>query len=59
MNRKFIGVTFAIIHLIHLGLLVLLQVKFHPVFELAAFSSLLAGGGAYIFAGLMFIGLMF
>jgi len=55
MNRKFIGVTFAIIHLIHLGLLFLLQVKFHPVFEFAATSSLLAGGGAYVFIVLMLV----
>lgn len=48
-NRKYLGVTFAIIHILHLGTLVVLQYAFHPVFSLAANTSLLAGGLAYFF----------
>lgn len=40
MNRKFIGISFAIIHLIHLSFLILLQLKFHPVFEMTQSASL-------------------
>jgi hypothetical protein len=49
-NRKYLGVSFAIVHLIHLLLLVFLQYFFHPVFERAAASSLIGGGMAYFFA---------
>ena len=49
MNRKYLGITFAITHLLHLSFLVLLQKQFHPVFDLAKTSSLLAGGTAYFF----------
>ena len=52
-NRKYLGISFAIIHLIHLVFLILLQVSFHPVFELAASQSLLGGGLAYLFLVLM------
>lgn len=55
MNRKFIGVTFAIVHLIHLCFLGMLQLEFHPVFELADLTSLIGGGGAYVFVVLMLI----
>lgn len=55
MNRKFFGITFAIIHLIHLCFLVILQLQFHPLFELADTTSLLGGGGAYVFVVLMLI----
>ena len=55
MNRKYLGISFAINHLIHLGFLVLLQQVFHPVFDLAASTSLLAGGLAYFFVVLMLL----
>lgn len=53
MNRKYFGISFAINHFIHLGFLVLLQQVFHPVFDLAANTSLMAGGLAYLFIVLM------
>jgi hypothetical protein len=48
-NRKYLGVTFAVIHLIHLLTLVILQFTFHPIFEIAAGISLIGGGLAYFF----------
>ncbi len=53
MNRKYWGISFAILHLIHLAALAVLQYYFHPVFELAASTSLMAGGLAYLFLVLM------
>lgn len=55
MNRKFFGISFAIVHLLHLSFLVLLQWCFHPVFTFAKTSSLLAGGTAYLFVVLMLL----
>ena len=55
MNRKYWGISFAIIHLIHLLFLVILQQFFHPVFSLAATTSLMAGGMAYLFIVLMLL----
>lgn len=55
MNRKYLGISFAINHLIHLGFLALLQQIFHPVFDLAAGTSLMAGGLAYLFVVLMLL----
>jgi len=55
MNRRYWGITFAIIHLIHLAFLGVLQYSFHPVFEKAAATSLLAGGLAYVFVVLMLL----
>jgi hypothetical protein len=55
MNRKYLGVSFAILHLIHLGFLGLLQYSFHPVFTKAAATSLFAGGLAYLFVVLMLL----
>lgn len=55
MNRRFLGIAFAISHLIHLGFLVLLQQNFHPVFDMAKTISLLGGGLAYVFLILMLI----
>ncbi len=52
-NRKFVGVTFAIVHLIHLCLLGILHLNFHPIFEVAATSSIVGGGIAYFFLVLM------
>lgn len=53
MNRKYWGISFALIHLIHLFFLGILQFAFHPVFTLAATTSLTAGGIAYLFLTLM------
>jgi methionine sulfoxide reductase heme-binding subunit len=55
MNRKYFGISFAILHLIHLAALGVLQYYFHPVFERAATTSLLAGGMAYLFLILMLL----
>lgn len=55
MNRKFFGVSFAIIHLVHLGAILMLQYYFHPVFDNAATISILGGGGAYLFIVLMLV----
>ena len=55
MNRKFIGISFAITHLLHLVVLILLQYVYHPVFTLAKQSSLIGGGLAYVFLVLMLI----
>lgn len=55
MNRKYFGISFAILHLIHLITLAVLQYSFHPVFEKAANSSLVAGGLAYLFVILMLL----
>ncbi len=55
MNRKYIGISFAIIHLIHLCFLLILQTNFHPVFNKAKTISLIGGGMAYIFLVLMLL----
>jgi len=55
MNRKHLGISFAISHYIHLAALGILQYVFHPVFTLADDTSLLAGGLAYLFMTLMFL----
>jgi len=55
MNRKYFGISFAISHLIHLVFLVGLQQVFHPVFELAATTSIMAGGMAYFFVVTMLL----
>jgi len=55
MNRHYFGISFAILHLLHLAFLVLLQQVFHPVFTLADSFALFAGGGAYFFVVLMLL----
>ncbi|MFT5168880.1 MAG: sulfoxide reductase heme-binding subunit YedZ [Saprospiraceae bacterium] len=55
MNRKYFGISFAILHLMHLAALGVLQYFFHPVFEKAATFSLIAGGMAYLFLVLMLL----
>jgi len=55
MNRPFFGISFAILHLLHLAFLILLQQVFHPVFTLADSFALFAGGGAYFFIVLMLL----
>lgn len=54
-NRKFFGVSFGIIHLIHLSLLGLLQTSFYPVFDEKGMITLLGGGTAYLFVVVMLI----
>ncbi len=54
-NRKYFGISFAILHLLHLIALVVLQYAFHPVFEKAVTFALIAGGGAYLFLILMLL----
>lgn len=55
MNRKYWGISFAIVHLVHLCFLGILQMAFHPVFNLAASFSLFAGGMAYFFVVTMLL----
>lgn len=55
MNRRHLGITFAIMHLFHLFSLAILQWAFHPVFTLAKKTSLIAGGLAYAFIVLMLL----
>ncbi|MFK7903997.1 MAG: hypothetical protein AB8B69_02685 [Chitinophagales bacterium] len=55
INRRHVGISFGLIHLIHLGFLLLLQYAFHPVFDLAANASIAAGGTAYLFIVLMLL----
>lgn len=55
MNRRYFGISFAINHLLHLSFLVILQQVFHPVFDLAAVTSLMAGGLAYFFVVVMLL----
>ena len=55
MNRKYIGISFAVLHLIHLFFLIVLQYNFHPVFDQAKTISLLGGGLAYLFVVLMLL----
>ena len=54
-NRKYFGISYALIHTIHLGFLGFLQFNFHPVFSQAMLTSLLGGGMAYLFTFLMLI----
>jgi len=54
-NRKFFGISFAIIHLIHLALIGFLHFKYHPIFFIAKTSSLLSGGLAFLFIALMLL----
>ena len=55
MNRKYLGISFAIVHLLHLGFIGLLQLSFHPVFDQADMTSLLGGGMAYFFVVAMLL----
>ena len=55
MNRRYIGVSFAIMHLVHLGFLILLQFNSHPIFFKAKTISLLGGGLAYFFVVAMLL----
>ena len=55
MNRKFFGISFAIVHLIHLLFLILLQFNFYPLFAQGVDFSILGGILAYIFIVLMLL----
>ena len=55
MNRRYWGVSFAILHLVHLAFLGLLQWSFHPLFELADGFELFVGGMAYVFVIVMLL----
>jgi len=54
-NRKYLRISFAIIHLVHLFYLGVLQYNFHPVFEKAKTISLIGGGLAYFFLIMMLL----
>ena len=55
MNRKYLGISFAIIHLVHLGFIIWLQLSFDPIFSQADLVSLLGGGIAYFFVVVMLL----
>lgn len=55
MNRRYLGVSFAIIHLIHFSFLGVLQYFFYPVFTERSFLSFIPGGIAYVFVVLLLI----
>jgi|CXWL01.1.fsa_nt_gi DMSO/TMAO reductase YedYZ heme-binding membrane subunit len=48
-NRRYIGVSFACVHLIHLGLIVSLQVVFETVIPNTKLFTMVGGGIAYVF----------
>ncbi len=52
-NRKYFGISFAIIHLIHLFFLFLLHLNFHAVFIKRSLTEISLGGLAYVFTILM------
>ena len=54
-NRKYIGISFALIHIIHLAFLIVLHQCFHPVFILRSVFELALGGLAYLFLFLMLL----
>lgn len=54
-NRRYFGISFAILHLIHLFFLVLLNAYFHPVFASRSLFVLFMGGTAYLFVFLMLL----
>jgi len=55
VTRKYFGVSFAMIHLIHLFFLILLHHYFHPVFILRPPITIALGGLAYLFLVLMLL----
>lgn len=54
-NRRYLGVSFALNHLIHLLFLFLLERDFHPVFTENSALTLSLGGLAYVFLSLMLL----
>lgn len=54
-NRKYLGVTFAMIHLFHFGLITIKDVFFEPVFITRGLKSLLPGIITYLFIALMLL----
>ena len=55
MNRKFFGISFAIVHLVHLFFLILLQLYFYPLFTEDSDSLIVVGILAYVFIVLMLL----
>lgn len=55
LNRKYFGISFAVIHLIHLLFLILLHLNFHRLFIWPSIVELTLGGMAYVFLLLMLI----
>ncbi len=54
-NRKYFGISFSLIHLIHLLFLFTLHRLFHKLFVAAAIVELVLGGMAYVFLVLMLL----
>lgn len=54
-NRRHLGISFAVIHLVHLAFLVLLHRDFDPLFSIRSTVSLALGGLAYLFLVLMLL----
>jgi len=54
-NRRYLGISFALIHLVHLALLLLLHRDFNPLFSIRSTLSLALGGLAYLFLVLMLL----
>ena len=53
-NRRYLGVSFALSHFVHLGVLLLLGMRFpHPFLDDLAPITLIGGGLAYVFITLM------
>ncbi len=54
-NRKYLGVSFALIHILHLLFLVVLHQNFYQIFVPASIVELALGGLAYVFLILMLL----
>jgi len=54
-NRKYFGIAFALVHLVHLVFVIILNQFFHQVFEIESILTLSLGGLAYLFIFLMLI----
>jgi len=55
INRKYLGVSFAIIHIVHLFFLLILSYSFHQLFTPEAIVEISLGGLAYFFTVLMLL----
>jgi len=54
-HRRYLGISFALIHLVHLAFLLLLHRDFDPLFSIRSTLSLALGGLAYLFLVLMLL----
>ncbi|MBI5858049.1 MAG: hypothetical protein HZB42_10440 [Sphingobacteriales bacterium] len=54
-NRRYIGVSFALVHLIHLGLIISLQMVFKTVIPNTQLITMVGGGIAYVFVVAMLL----